>query len=343
MAFRTDTGSLRPAKRLANGQLRLDGALTRTGVFTYRRADGSTMREYRPPEAVFDDASLETFDSVTVTNDHPPRLLTPADAAKHAVGMLQGAPRRDGDHVVATMVVYDAAAIADIEAGKRELSCGYECDVELKSGVSPQGERYDAIQTNIRGNHVAVVHSGRAGSTARLRLDADDAIQISQERIDMDEKVLQALKEAHEAKIATLTAERDAATARADAAESKLKELQTKLDANDGSFDTRVNERVALVEQAKPILGDAFKQDMTDDQLRVECVKKLDGGNDITDKGSVYIRAYFDAQMKSNAAARAATGAARIVANGPKTDNLPPGEAAYQEMVKRNTSAGAAN
>lgn len=300
------------------------------------------MREYRPPEAVFDDASLETFDSVAVTNDHPPRLLTPADAAKHAVGMLQGAPWRDHDHVVATMVIYDAAAIADIEAGKQEISCGYECDVELKSGVSPQGERYDAIQTNIRGNHVAVVHSGRAGSTARLRLDADDAIQIREDQA-MDEKVLQALKEAHEAKVATLTAERDAANARADAAESRVAELQTKLDTNDGSFETRVNKRVALVEQAKPILGDAFKQDMTDDQLRVECVKKLDGGNDITDKGSVYIRAYFDAQMKSNAAARAATGAARIVANGPKTDNLPPGEAAYQEMVKRNTSAGAAN
>ena len=40
------------------------------------------------------------------------------------------------------------------------------------------GERYDHRQTNIRGNHVAIVRKGRAGPDVKLLLDSEDAILV---------------------------------------------------------------------------------------------------------------------------------------------------------------------
>jgi hypothetical protein len=50
-----------------------------------------------------------------------------------------------------------------IEIEKDELSCGYKCDYEYSPNVY-KGERYDFIQKNIRGNHLALTESGRMGA-----------------------------------------------------------------------------------------------------------------------------------------------------------------------------------
>jgi hypothetical protein len=76
----------------------------------------------------------------------------------------------DGDHVAGRMVVHDEPTIAAMKAGKRQVSCGYECDLVEEPGVAPDGQRFDAYQTNIVYNHVAIVDVGRAG-TARVRMD----------------------------------------------------------------------------------------------------------------------------------------------------------------------------
>ena len=51
---------------------------------------------------------------------------------------------------------------AQIEDGVKELSAGYFHDLEWKPGIW-NGEAYDAIQRNIRANHLASVRSGRMG------------------------------------------------------------------------------------------------------------------------------------------------------------------------------------
>lgn len=174
LALRYDIGTLRPPRRTADGRLRVDGALTRSGVFVYRDGSGKERREYRAPDEVFAAHSLETFAAVPVTLDHPPVPVTAANAREYAVGLTGENVRRDGDHAVASLTVFDAAAVAAIEAGKRELSCGYEVDLVHESGVTPDGEHFDARQTNIRGNHVAIVDTGRAGPSAAIRMDSED-------------------------------------------------------------------------------------------------------------------------------------------------------------------------
>ncbi len=71
-----------------------------------------------------------------------------------------------------------------IRAGLKELSCGFRCAWEIKSGVTPQGDAYDVIQRQIRGNHLASVESARMGSDVRVAMDravfALDSLDINQ-------------------------------------------------------------------------------------------------------------------------------------------------------------------
>lgn len=164
------SGALRPAKRMPDGRLRVDALLARTGVQRYLMSDGTVRREYRPPDEVFDAASLATFEGATVTDDHPPGMVTPANARSFARGAVLGVPTRDGAHVAASLVINDADLISKMEAGKLQVSCGYQCELDMTPGTSPDGEQYDAVQRRIVGNHVAIVDQGRAGS-ARVRMD----------------------------------------------------------------------------------------------------------------------------------------------------------------------------
>lgn len=190
--LRIDRGAspLGKPQRLPNGWLRVDGRLTRTGIFVYRRADGSIRRELRTDAEVFAAEAVASFGSVPITDQHPPEFLNAENTRDHARGSIGETPRRDGEFLAAPLLVTDADLIAKLEAGAaRELSCGYTCDLDETPGVTPDGQRYDAIQRNIRGNHVAVVPRGRAGPEARVRMDgaAVGVLRIESETADGDD------------------------------------------------------------------------------------------------------------------------------------------------------------
>lgn len=58
---------------------------------------------------------------------------------------------------------------------QREISCGYLYDADMTPGVF-NGEKYDGVMRNIRGNHVAIVEEGRAGPDV-LVADSVEEIQ----------------------------------------------------------------------------------------------------------------------------------------------------------------------
>lgn len=147
--------------------------MARTGVLEY--SDGQrSWREYRPAEEVFAEDSLATLRGATVTDKHPPKLVTPETYAAVSRGHADGAARRDGALLVTDLLVQDAELCRLVTAGeRREVSCGYTCEVEHTPGVTPEGEHYDAIQRRIRHNHVALLPpgEGRSGPEVSLRLD----------------------------------------------------------------------------------------------------------------------------------------------------------------------------
>ena len=141
----------------------------------------------RSPDEVFSDAALASFEGKPATNDHPPDLIGPDDVAIYEKGHAQNIRRGAGewaDYVLADLHIHDRGLIDAIQNGKREISCGYECEY-----VKNEDGTYS--QKNIRGNHVAVVERGRAGKRAAI-LDSANKEQAGQrpERKEMKKKGL---------------------------------------------------------------------------------------------------------------------------------------------------------
>lgn len=160
----------------SEGFLRDSPIVARTGVYTYINPDKTIRREYRPPEEVFAAESLESFAGKPVTVGHPKDgKVTPESARKLSIGSIlsNGYPKEL--NAAQKYVGCDIVLFAPKDIGEaRELSLGYRCDLEETPGVTADGQQYDAIQRNIRINHLAVVKKARAGMKARLNCDGDE-------------------------------------------------------------------------------------------------------------------------------------------------------------------------
>lgn len=360
MALRYDRGTLRPVRRLPNGQLRADAYLTRTGIFIYRNPDGSERREYRPPEEVFNQDSLESFQMVPLTDNHPPEMVTAENCKQYAVGSIGETVRKDGDKIAASLVVFDKATIDKLEAGKVQLSCGYEADVIDKPG-EVDGMRYDAIQTNIRGNHVAIVDTGRAGPDVRVRMDAaimvEDTACVPTSSEDakkestMDIETLKKQVADLEAKLATEKTRADQAEAQRDSKEAELKALQEKLDTaekartdSENSIGDKVRARVNLETKALGYLGkETDLAALTERQIKCAVVKKLDNVEIAEEKSEDYVTARFDAAIERADKADEALANARVDAEAAKDAPADAEKQAYQKMVEKNRNAWKGN
>jgi hypothetical protein len=123
------------------------------------------IQVYRSPEEVFHPATIASFEGKSVTDEHPPDSVRPDNYASYEKGQVTNVRQGTGeesDLLLADLIIKDPRHISEIENGKREVSCGYDCVYE------PLGDgKYQ--QKQIRGNHVAVVASGRAGPRVAIK------------------------------------------------------------------------------------------------------------------------------------------------------------------------------
>jgi hypothetical protein len=127
-----------------------------------------TVRVYRPPEEVFNKDSMVTFAYRPITDDHPSKPVSASNWKDYAVGQSGGEVARDGEFMRVPMVVMDEKVIKKYKDGKVELSVGYATDLKWEPGKTPDGQQYDAIQTSIRANHIAIVDAARGGHKLRI-------------------------------------------------------------------------------------------------------------------------------------------------------------------------------
>lgn len=168
---RYDLGTLQKPRELDNGFLLVEGYASRVGTYDYQDDKGGRRVELRLEEDVFAQPSLDTFVGAAFTDDHPADFVDVTNADGLLVGTVLSAVR-DGDYVRTQMVITDAETIAKMKAGKRELSVGYTVEHDETPGEHPKFGKYDAIQRDIRVNHLALVDEGRAGPKAAVRMDA---------------------------------------------------------------------------------------------------------------------------------------------------------------------------
>lgn len=283
---RYDTGTLAKVQRTDTGWVKVSATVGRGSVILpYQQADGSVRRELRLDEEVFKPESLATLELVPVTNGHPPRdarsgsrLLDAKSAKAFSVGHVGDKIERVDSDIRANLMVTDGAAIADIEAGKRAVSPGYETDLDFTPGEF-QGQKYDAIQRNIRYNHVALCEVGRQPG-ARLRLDsADNEIMEISPKMETEKVTINGVDfDVPKPAAQAFKSEMTKSQARADSAEAQLaSEKKARTDAEDPKrLQDAVSKRVQLQVKAAEILGATVKLDeLSDDQIRTAVVAKV--------------------------------------------------------------------
>ncbi|MCZ3846416.1 DUF2213 domain-containing protein [Lactobacillus crispatus] len=300
-------------------------------VQKYVKSDGSEEMEAKLPEEILSDSTVSSANSKPVTDGHH-GLVTKDNSHDLMKGFTASNGHVEGNMLYNDITITDPNLISQIKSGdKRELSIGFETQMDPTSGTY-NGTKYDAVQRNIRINHVAVVPKGRAGHEVRLIGDSAEAVEQvepSEEKgnqmetrvvradgqnitvaADDVEKItkLDADNSAKAKQIADLDAQikklkaekaqlqgnADEANKKADSLETDNEKLKEQINHLKGdAFDERLN----LIDKVKSFVGDSDYDyhGKTDRDLKIDAVKAIKGDSiDFEDKSDAYVQAAFD-------------------------------------------------
>lgn len=204
-----------PSRRLhdMNGWFEVKGnPLSKVGVFEYSGAQigapaadaHKIFKVYRPAEELARADTIDSFKLVPFIDDHTMlgEGFTSTDD-RPVAGVVGEDVYFEGDTLYGNPKVFSKALAEKIKKGKTELSCGYRCRYEFTSGEY-NGERYDVIQRDIRGNHLALVDEGRMGREVAI-LDQLTFTVDAKEISPVEEKLAEILEA-----LAALSARMDA-------------------------------------------------------------------------------------------------------------------------------------
>lgn len=235
---------------------------------------------HRYPEDVFNEATLASFEGKDITRAHPSENLGPENQAAYSKGHIENV-RRVGDNTVADLYIKDASLASDVESGVlREVSCGYLCNYE------PDENGYK--QTNIRGNHVAVVHRGRAGHDVAIKDAALEAEKGSKHMSDFWKSVLTAFGKAAkdaspeelDAMVTTTATALDAAPAEMEskaAPEAKpAEDVMVERAPKGDDLGSKLDELIAMVKELRK-KNDREEKKLSDEDDIDEMIEKLAG------------------------------------------------------------------
>lgn len=259
-----DALTLDAPRRTSEGFLAVRARAAKAGVYQYTGRevdptnahglrDQASVNVLREPEQVFDERAVHSFLMKPITDDHPTEAVTATNWRDHARGTVAKA-MRDGDNLAFDLILMDAHAIAQVDAGKVELSNGYGCKLDFGDFTAADGTKCAARQTNIVGNHVALVDRGRAGPTCRIG-DAATCDALPSTVLKPAEKPVKTMlidgltvdianADTAQATITTILAARDAATA-------KVAGLETQVAALTTDKATLTAEKATLEQQVK--------------------------------------------------------------------------------------------
>lgn len=325
-----EDASISGVRRTSDGYLVGQVACARTGIQHYAgdevgKPELGLVAVYRPESEVFGKDSLASIAGKPLTNNHPPVQVDSKNWKEFSVGSVGNEILRDGEKISIPIMLMDEKAIADVEGGKRELSNGYTMDLVWQDGVAPCGTPYQAIQTNIRMNHVAIVDRGRAGHECRIgdgaaktwgarptnplkevKTMSDKALRtvvvdgLSVETTDQGAQAIAKLQsDLNDANELISSVDSD----HKKALEAKDKELATKdaeIDSlkakqlSDSDLDKLVNDRAKLVADAQTLDDEADFSGMSANDIRKAAVIKVRGADAVEGKSQAYIDAAFD-------------------------------------------------
>lgn len=330
----SDAVDVSGVRRTDDGYLVAEARVARTGVQVYLGTevdpenehgfrDRATVRVYRPEESVFHKDAMHSYAYRPMTNGHPGGEGVNANNWKDvAIGTTGGEVMRDGEFVKVPLVLMDAAAIADYEAGKRELSMGYGAEIVFKDGVTPTGEPYDAYLGPMKMNHLSLEHRARGGSELRIGdrraapaspparhnptggHDMADTKKVlvdglTIETTEQGAQVIERLQRQLADATTTTKTLTDAHTSALAAKDAELAKKDAEIDGlkakvlSDADLDARVKARADLIGIAKAIADGDYSGKSEAEIRKAAVVAKL-GDAAVKDKPDAYIAARFD-------------------------------------------------
>lgn len=186
VAIRFDAGRIiRKPNHTPEGYFQAEAIFARDGILEYRTPDGKVRRELRKPET--NKEALTGFGLKPISLEHPPVLINSENAKQYSVGLSDSTVYYDPSGFVRGVItVTDSEAVKSINDGKTlQISAGYKCNIDPTPGVW-QGQHYDAIQTDLDVNHIALTQRGRAGEEVKICFDSigqeDIAFQIVEDK-----------------------------------------------------------------------------------------------------------------------------------------------------------------
>lgn len=283
-----------------DGYLIANPRIARTGIQLYKgfevgRPDLNEVRVYRPESEVMSKDAMKSLAWKPITIEHPDVPVTAKNWRDLAVGHLSDEVVRDGEFVRVPLRLMDAEAINIVRGGKKQLSVGYTAVLQWGDGKTSTGEEYDAIQTKIRANHVAITHTARGGDKLRMgdrkheertmaKLTVDGIaveleerdLQVVERHITNLQKELATVKTTSQNDVATVKTEVanvTATVATKDAEIATLKQQLADAQMSPDKLDRMVAERTKTVQKAKALIGDALVIDgKTDADMRKQVV-----------------------------------------------------------------------
>jgi len=314
-----DTIDASNARMTKDGYLVAEAKVARTGIQIYRADElglegdpAKIIRVYRPPEEVFSADAMASYAHRPMTVDHPSVLVDASNWKEYAKGQTGDEVLRDGEFVRVPLMLMDKAAIDDWSTGKRELSMGYTMDLVVRDGETENGEKYDAVQTNLRMNHLALVSRARGGSQLRLgdfksevssmsdiKLTTVTVDGLSVETTDAGAVAISKLTKDLEGARSALDVEKKAHTEALAAKDRELAAKDAEIEGfagkilSDADIDQRVNDRADLIATAKRI-ADKDYTGLADAEIRKAAVVAVLGQKAVDNKSDDYVQARFD-------------------------------------------------
>ena len=142
---------------------------------------------YRPAEEL--EKAADSFNNVPFIIGHEMigEGATPYDQ-RPASGVLTNVKYKAGK-LYGDLKIWSEKMKDKILSGVKELSLGYKSIYERSRGVF-NGQTYDFVQRNLRGNHLALVKNGRMGSEMRV-YDAKEAMTFDSVEFDINNKTIE--------------------------------------------------------------------------------------------------------------------------------------------------------
>jgi|SRR5579863_9292237 len=287
-----------------NGWIEIKGnPISKCGVFQYLGKSipipglipDKMYGVYCSAEELSKQETIESFKLVPLIEDHVmlgPKKGIPAEE-KGVEGTTGEEIYFEHPYLKANIKIFSENLENKIDTNeKKEISLGYNCKWFLESGVY-EGEEYQVVQRDPRGNHVAVVVDGRKGSDVAVLDQKENSGEVHKMKEEAGEK--KEVKDEGEEQGLTLAGLK--------AAVDEIKAMLTKLVSAEKAEGKAADEEPA--EKKKEAEGEAKDEEKKDDykpamdasELRKSIYVELNQKNQLAEQLSDHVGVFDSAEM----------------------------------------------